>query len=491
MSQSELPEDVAGRGLRRRLSAWCDSTIDTVELATLQADLAENAEARQIYFAYMDIHAGIHDHVAGHVFLDSLIVGGTPQIRANDVLVSSRLRNVGHWLGRHRGLRAIAALLLVMLYVVWKGGTHRNDTVQTNSPSVVAHVSQETQNCEWFVDHTGRGDIPRNEIRAGETIRITRGQLKLIYDNGTVVTLHSPAIYNVRSSMLARVWLGKLTAKVAKGAEGFTFETPRANVIDLGTEFGIEVNDNGATDVVVFKGEVDLNYLNRTHEGSRQQRLSMGEGVHLDSQGTASRIVSITNGRFSDDMVESAVDRLHPIVISSVRDNVRRNEAWNYYEIVHAGMGEDVLAYVDRIAHQYNGVDASGMPSYLLGGDYVKMFNNDKVNRDIRISVTVAVPARVFVLLDKRLEAPHWLRENFRDTGDTIGVDTGPFFSKGQWNNTQDPPGVGPGESVEDILAIWERDVKEPCVIHLGATEAPESGPNMYGIVAVPLGEQK
>jgi hypothetical protein len=149
-------------------------------------------------------------------------------------------------------------------------------------------------------------------------------------------------------------------------------------------------------------------------------------------------------------------------------------------------MREDARAFVDRIAHEYNGVDERGMPGYLIGGDYVKTFNNDKVNHDIRIEVTVAVPARLFILLDDRLEPPEWLRDGFQNTGDKIGVDVGPFFSKGQWHN-KTPPGVGPGMSVEDTLSVWVREVTAAGVVRLGATEAPESGPNMYGIVAVPL----
>lgn len=40
-----------------------------------------------------------------------------------------------------------------------------------------------------------------------------------------------------------------------------------------------------------------------------------------------------------------------------------------FYRIVHAGFGEEQLAYVDRV-HQWNGVDEQGLPSELLGGEY-------------------------------------------------------------------------------------------------------------------------
>ena len=153
-------------------------------------------------------------------------------------------------------------------------------------------------------------------------------------------------------------------------------------------------------------------------------------------------------------------------------------------------MREDAKAFVDRESHEWNGVTTAGMPRYLLGGDYVKTFNNDKVNNDIEIRVTLGRPAKLYILFDDRIPAPPWLRENFRNTGDHIGVDEGPFYSKGVWC-AEHQPGVGPGVSIDNTSSIWVREVNSPGTVILGATEAPISGINMYGIVAVPLDEDR
>ena len=68
-----------------------------------------------------------------------------------------------------------------------------------------------------------------------------------------------------------------------------------------------------------------------------------------------------------------------------------------------------------------------GIPSYLLGGDYVKTFNDDKLNREVEIQVTLDRPAVLYVLLDKRSPVPDWLREDFFNTGDEIGIDGGGY----------------------------------------------------------------
>ena len=39
-------------------------------------------------------------------------------------------------------------------------------------------------------------------------------------------------------------------------ARGYTILTPTAEVVDLGTEFGVDVDDSGASEVHVFDGDV-------------------------------------------------------------------------------------------------------------------------------------------------------------------------------------------------------------------------------------------
>jgi hypothetical protein len=351
------------------------------------------------------------------------------------------------------------------------------------SAPVVAQVTDQTADCQWFIDQgSSTSEAAAQGVRGGDTLRIAAGRMKLKFTNGTIVTLQAPALFQVISDMKTRLLLGKATTRVAEGAEGFAVITPRATVTDLGTEFGIDVSPLGATDVVVFKGEVDLDYGAAEEGPSRQQRLRMGEALHLDNKGTASRLVSITNQQFPDEL-ES--DSLPPPVITDVRDNIQR-DAWNYYEIVPSGMAEDAKAFVDREAHEWNGLTKAGMPSYLIGGDYVKTFNSDKVNHDIEITVTLDRPAKLYILFDDRIPPPAWLKKQFRNTGDKVGFDEGPYPVNGK-RRADHQPGVGPGVSIDNVASVWVREVKSPGTVRLGATETPIPYINMYGIVAVPL----
>lgn len=473
---------------QKLISGWLDSSLSTSEKLELEQTLREDINARQFYLEHMSVHAELCSLESAQEYFDSL--GRSGEQCDNEECYNEECYNEVSPAHRTRASTSRSwwpysiAVGLLIAVGIWQGTVQLNQEHRSTlaDSRILDAVSPASEDCLWYVEQARRGHV--NSYVSGDVLRVTRGKLELKYAHGTKVVLHAPAAYQLITKMKSRVLLGRLTATVTEAAKGFSVLTPRATVVDLGTQFGVEVNNDGATDVVVFKGEVDVDYHDQTDQANAQ-RLSMGEAVHLDAVGTASRIVSINGRNYSDESLD-ALSR--PAVISEVHDNIERDSPlMSYYEIVHQGMREDALAFVDRIAHEWNGIDAKGMPAYLIGADYVKTFNSDKFNQEIKVSVNVDVPCKLYVLFDNRLSPPEWLRRDFLDTGDDIGLDNGPFQTTGKnWHN-KGPSGVGPGESIDDSLSVWVKLVADPCVVFLGSTEAPKSEPNMYGIAAVPL----
>jgi hypothetical protein len=146
---------------------------------------------------------------------------------------------------------------------------------------------------------------------------------------------------------------------------------------------------------------------------------------------------------------------------------------------------EDARAYVDRFEHEWNGATKNGMPAYLVGADYVKTFCSNKRLDDLEIKVHLSCPAKLYVFFDRRLEAPDWLRETFRETPDTIGLDCGRMQNlKRAYQAAK-----GPGESIDVTFSVWERVLPEAGIVTLGANSNNISSSAMYGIAAVPLGQ--
>ena len=100
-------------------------------------------------------------------------------------------------------------------------------------------------------------------------------------------------------------------------------------------------------------------------------------------------------------------------IITPVSDNVRSLETAKYYRIIPHGFREDCRAYVDRM-HEWNGVDERGLPPFLLGGDYVMTFNDDKIVTEIEIAVKISQPANLYVLDRRPRHAAGMVEARFR-----------------------------------------------------------------------------
>lgn len=100
---------------------------------------------------------------------------------------------------------------------------------------------------------------PRKDGRllAGE-LELLAGQAELHFDNGPVVRLSGPVVVDLRRGDEVYLKQGILTANVPQQAIGFTVLTPTSRVVDLGTEFQVDVAKSGASDTSVLKGRVSV-----------------------------------------------------------------------------------------------------------------------------------------------------------------------------------------------------------------------------------------
>ena len=161
----------------------------------------------------------------------------------------------------------VAASLVVALGVFY----WQSQPTAQNSFATVAQIVD----VQWT-----DGSLLRRGDRVGsQSIALQSGVVRLQFDDGVEVTLQGPAQFELVAPSESKLTAGLLTATVPPGAEGFRVETPTAEVVDLGTTFGIELDDQGVTYVSVFDGEVEVSPAG---DGSKQL-LKEGEAVRVTS----------------------------------------------------------------------------------------------------------------------------------------------------------------------------------------------------------------
>ncbi len=108
---------------------------------------------------------------------------------------------------------------------------------------------------EW--ESGGAPEFASGAVTA-ERVAFRSGLVELTYANGVRVTLEGPADFSVKGATAGNLANGKLVAYVPPGAEGFTVDYAKGQVVDLGTEFAMDVGKNGIAELGVFDGEIEL-----------------------------------------------------------------------------------------------------------------------------------------------------------------------------------------------------------------------------------------
>ena len=93
------------------------------------------------------------------------------------------------------------------------------------------------------------------DLRAG-VLHLRKGVIGLRLDGGARVVIESPAEVDFQSANSLYLRQGSLVATVGREAVGFVVNTPHGKVLDLGTEFAVQVVPDQSSEIHVFQGEV-------------------------------------------------------------------------------------------------------------------------------------------------------------------------------------------------------------------------------------------
>lgn len=440
--------------------------------AELDAIVRQSATAEQIFRLYMQDTAQLRWWAGGsssEVLCDL----------AEDLPQPAGRRLAAIW----ATVLAAVAIVAVLTPFVRRGGGSGAMPLPDRNGVGVAMVTR-LADVRWVDGAREWEELSR--LAPGDSLLLDHGEIELVFDIGVAVVIRGPAVFEVRASDRAFSGLGMVTARVGETGQGFVLETPVAKVVDLGTEFSVDVAATGSTDVAVFRGLVDLSVtIPESAIGGPARRLRQGEALTVGTDGSLDRVMAIASDRFPTRTGEATRGSATAPLIVDVRDNGAA-EVRKFYRIVRTGLYEDAPAFVDR-DHQWNGVDGSGIPAFLRGLEYVMPYNDDKYIDQLEVAVTLARPAVLYVFVSDDVPRPEWLSRDFVDTGYDIGLDEAMSRSKPTRKNSK-----GSGKSIDTVFSVWRREVADAMTVSLGSVERPPRGDgyNMYGIAAAPLPER-
>ena len=179
-----------------------------------------------------------------HLEMDALLRAGMPPAAVAPVAPRRRYGI--------RSLAMVAALAAcVALAGVWLAGRFAAETWSEPTTAAVAVLTHGVQ-MDW-----DRPGIEAGAPLVPGPLRLRSGMAQIEFFTGARIRIEGPAELELISSGAAAFRRGKLSAEVPPHAVGFTIRTPQGEVVDLGTEFALQV-DETSSEVHVFKGEVEV-----------------------------------------------------------------------------------------------------------------------------------------------------------------------------------------------------------------------------------------
>jgi hypothetical protein len=270
------------------LSELCNGTITADDIARLDVLLSNDVAARQSYNDYLFLHAELY---AQHASLEAVERVESRESRdkgRESEQVTSRAPR--RWLAVAAALVGVAAVSSWGTYLASRGGAGASAPVVANGdidkngaiaadPSLSVARITATRNCLW--QHATNGIGFGSRLHPGQRLELAAGLVEITFDDGAAVVLEGPATFDVRARGEARLHEGRLSAVVPERAHGFQVATSRVNIIDLGTEFGLMAEAEGATEVHVFNGLVKAQLLDEMGNQLRTVELNTSEGARI------------------------------------------------------------------------------------------------------------------------------------------------------------------------------------------------------------------
>ena len=272
--------------LQSLLDALCEESILPDQVRRLEELVLTYPEAEAHYVQYMGQYADLGRHFAGVTGVTQSLwarLGAAGQKVDGEKARQPQVLRSRHFLiWGSVGLSGLVAGLLLAVGLWPRPHAVRERAEQEELVDDTVAVLLQASGADW-----GKTDLP---TRVGAplppgVLRLKSGFAHIEFYSGATVILEGPAEFQLLSRTKAYCARGKLRATVPPQAQGFTIGSPRLDLVDRGTEFGLEVGAGDKTEVHVFQGKVELYDAGADQKAPARKELTTGQGVRLEKAG--------------------------------------------------------------------------------------------------------------------------------------------------------------------------------------------------------------
>lgn len=202
---------------------------------------------------------------------------------------------------------AVAAAALVLLTVYFTRPHWRPPAAQfvdaqilnpPNSPPHAESAATLTQLVDAVWSPGGTRFVPGSQLERQSRIKLEAGMAKITFECGAEVVIQGPCDFVVRDEMVGLLHRGTLTANVPRRAFAFAILSPDVDFIDLGTSFGLSVDEAGKSELHVFEGEVLYNASRDTGRRPPAVHVTQKQAVGFEGKGQ-SKSIDLDEGKFA------------------------------------------------------------------------------------------------------------------------------------------------------------------------------------------------
>lgn len=281
-----------------QLQSWMhnleEGRLGEGDMEKLQALLLRSEEARRFYVQRMSLGSALCK------FADEAQEAELQhESEESDNIITATAELRRPWpLTAKLALAASLAICALALTLALRPGSSGSGGSGSGSAPVIAETSD--AGCAVLVDAAGAEWAEGSHawqvgmsVPAGK-LQLKGGLIRLEFYSGASVTLEGRSELEIVSVNEAKCAHGQMRVHVPPHARGFKLTTPDAQVVDLGTEFGLKVSEAGRAEVHVFDGEVEVLPNQAT------AKLSVKQGAGWDADKGVSDSPATASASFAD-----------------------------------------------------------------------------------------------------------------------------------------------------------------------------------------------